>query len=80
MEVYLYGFPVTLIIIGVIQAIKRGIGVNKRWIPILSIFLGVAVMVIGMWETLTIANIFQGIVLGLVSCGLWSSTKTVIGK
>jgi len=80
LEIYLYGFPVTLIIIGVIQAIKKGFNINKRWIPIISVLLGVAVMIIGMWETLTIGAVLQGVVLGLVSCGLWSGTKTVIGK
>jgi Na+-transporting methylmalonyl-CoA/oxaloacetate decarboxylase beta subunit len=78
MEIYLYGFPVTLIIIGVVQALKKV--VTKRWIPIVSIIIGVAVMVLGMWERLTAEAVLQGIVLGLVSCGLWSSSKTILGK
>lgn len=70
---------VVAIVIGIVQALKVA-GVNKRYLPISSVCIGIlAAFVAGIHGALP-ANelVIQGIIAGLSACGLWSGTKTVV--
>jgi len=64
------------VIIGLVEAIKRAKFLNKRLLPLVAVFLGLGISAwIGGYEAL-----LEGVMAGLMSCGLWSGTKTAIGK
>lgn len=63
---------ITAIIVGLIQIIK-GLGINKKWSPIIAIILGVIfVGIMGYnWSHI----LFMGIIAGLSAVGLYSGAK-----
>jgi hypothetical protein len=65
------------IVIGLVEAIKVALGLNSRVAPIVSILLGIggAFGISGF----SFAVALQGIIVGLVAAGLYSSTKSVAG-
>lgn len=70
------------LIIGLAEIIK-GFGLEKRWIPLVDLGLGLAsgIFVYGIAQGQGILNgIVLGIALGLSACGLFSGFKNVIGK
>lgn len=69
----------TAIIIGLAETIKR-LGINKRYIPLVDIFLGVSLGVaVNLMEHKSIMDgILQGIIVGLSACGLYSGSKNII--
>lgn len=70
--------PATLAaIIGLTQVLKMS-GIPKTWIPITTLALGVCA--IYLTEGVTGTTTILGIMVGLMSMGLWSGTKTTIGK
>ena len=64
------------IVVGVVEAIKRGVGMSTRFAPLMSLVLGVA----GVWtlSAFTSVNIIQGLIVGLSACGLWACSKKTI--
>lgn len=70
------------LIIGLAELIK-GLGIEKRWIPLVDLGLGLAsgIFVYGIAQGQGLLNgIVLGIALGLSACGLFSGFKNVIGK
>lgn len=69
----------TAIVIGLAETIKR-LGLNKRYIPLVDIFLGVVLGVsVNLMEHKGIMDgILQGIIVGLSACGLYSGSKNII--
>lgn len=70
------------LIIGLAELIK-GLGIEKRWIPLVDLGLGLAsgIFVYGVAQGQGLLNgIVLGIALGLSACGLFSGFKNVIGK
>ncbi len=70
------------LIIGLAEIIK-GFGLEKRWIPLVDLGLGLAsgIFVYGIAQGQGILNgIVLGIALGLSACGLFSGIKNVRGK
>ena len=70
------------LIIGLAELIK-GLGIEKRWIPIVDLGLGLAsgIFVYGIAQGHGLLNgIVLGIALGLSACGLFSGFKNVVGK
>lgn len=75
-DILIYGFPAVVIIIGLTQIVKKF--VDSRYMPLVAIVLGMLIMVLGDWKSIEAETFVQGIVLGLVSCGLWDVGKTTI--
>jgi hypothetical protein len=70
------------LIIGLAELIK-GLGIEKRWIPLVDLGLGLAsgIFVYGIAQGQGLLNgIVLGIALGLSACGLFSGFKNVVGK
>lgn len=70
------------LIIGLAEIIK-GFGLEKRWIPLVDLGLGLAsgIFVYGIHQEQGILNgIVLGIALGLSACGLFSGIKNLSGK
>ena len=63
------------VIIGLSEVIKKA-GLESRYIPLLSIVLGLC---FAFWIGGTSAWL-DGIMVGLMSCGLFSSVKATLGK
>lgn len=80
METFIDFGLLVLIVMGIVEAVKRA-GLWKRYVPVLSIVLGIAAALVvgfGSGELATGEVIMQGIIIGLSACGLWSGTKTFI--
>lgn len=70
------------LIIGLAELIK-GLGIEKRWIPLVDLGLGLAsgIFIYGIAQGQGLLNgIVLGIALGLSACGLFSGFKNVVGK
>ena len=67
-----------MITIGIVEAFK-GLGVPTKWCPILAIFIGLGLSALAfLVENKNVVNfILMGIILGLTSVGLFSTTKTI---
>lgn len=66
------------VVIGLVEVIKKAVGLNIRYAPLLSILAGVggAIGISGF----SFAIALQGVIVGLVAAGLYSSTKTTFGE
>lgn len=65
--------------IGLVQAIKQ-IGLNQKFAPLVAIAIGIALSVLAApinSETITL-SVFQGLIIGLTSVGLYSGVKNTI--
>lgn len=80
MEFTLTMSAVVAIIMGLAQAIKLATGLNPKFVPVLDLLLGVALMYLYSFiEGLTLPHIiFYGLVAGLSACGLFSAGKNVL--
>lgn len=70
------------LIIGLAELIK-GLGLEKRWIPLVDLALGLTsgICIYGIAQGQGILNgIVLGIALGLSACGLFSGYKNLLGK
>ncbi len=80
-EFLLYGFPASLVLIGIIEAIKRSLGLNTRYVPLLSLGLGIILAWLANSFIVNVDVISGGLVTGLIASGLWSGTKkTLLNK
>lgn len=69
------------IVIGLTEVIKRATGLEKRYIPLLAVILGIVLSFVGTYLGVISAPLISGIVAGLMSCGLWDlGKKTILGK
>jgi hypothetical protein len=69
-------YPVALIL-GLTEVVKR-LGLPKKFVPAFAVVLGAGIQMLMVGVSST--SILAGVVTGLVACGLYSSTKTTIGK
>lgn len=65
-------------VMGFTQAIKM-LGLPSRFAPISSIAIGIAFAMFFL-ESSDPKVVFGGVVMGLVTSGLWSSGKALLGK
>ncbi len=68
------------LIIGIAEVIKR-LGLPKRWIPLIDLFLGLisGICVYGLHLNYDIVeSIVIGLAMGLSACGLFSGVKNTI--
>lgn len=65
---------------GIVEAIKRAFKMNKRFVPLLSLAIGLVLALI-FGEGFTIQEIVvTGIMIGLSASGLYSGVKATAGK
>jgi len=64
------------VIVGLVQAIKN-FGLELRYAPLLSVFLGLGSAFLFPEATLGL-TIFRGLVIGLSASGLYSGVKTTV--
>lgn len=71
---------IVAMVIGLSEAIKRATGLNPKFVPVLDLLLGVALMYLySFMEGLASPYIvFYGLVAGLTACGLFSAGKNVL--
>ncbi len=67
------------IVVGLTEVIKK-IGLEKRWVPVAAIVMGIGIAIIanlgGVWDT-----VLQGLMMGLTAVGAYEFGKTtVMGK
>lgn len=70
------------LIVGLAEMVK-GLGVEKRWIPLVDLVFGIAsgIFVYHFYfQNGIIESVVLGVALGLSACGLFSGIKNVIGK
>lgn len=70
------------LIVGLAEMVK-GLGIEKRWIPLVDLALGIisGIFVYHFYfGNDIIASLVLGVALGLSACGLFSGIKNVIGK
>ena len=76
MEVSLQFIVLVPVVVGLVKAVRMA-GVRSKWLPLVSIAMGIAtVYVLGGFNL----DIIQGIIVGLTASGLWSGTKSTFGK
>lgn len=66
-----------VVIVGVVEAIKRALNLDSRFAPLLAIALGIGAL--GSLDGFSTVAIFEGIVAGLAASGLYSGVKTTAG-
>lgn len=71
------GIAIIPLLIGVLEVIKR-LGLPVKYIPLLSLILGIAIGIILFAEGDLIGGIVQGVFIGLSAVGLYSGTKNTI--
>lgn len=59
--------------VGVVQVFKTA-GMSKRYAPLMSLVCGIVFMTA--FKGHDWYSIFEGMVVGLTACGLWSGSKT----
>ncbi len=64
------------IIIALAEALKRAFKIERRFIPILSIVLGV--LLFGIFTSIETQSLLEGLISGLTASGLYSGVKTTI--
>jgi hypothetical protein len=69
-------------VIGLTQVFKKALQLDKRFIPLTSVILGMALCISILFLTGNNPwfGIFGGIVAGLSACGLYSGAKATVGK
>jgi len=67
------------ILIGVNQVLKT-LGIPKRFIPVVSVLLGIGISLIVPGVVTTFVAVVGGAVIGLSAVGLFSGTRAIVGK
>lgn len=62
------------ILTGILTEIAKRSGIDIKFIPILSVVFGIAVVCLGTWS-LSIEAVVTGIVIGAVTSGLYDNLK-----
>ena len=67
------------VILGIVEVAKE-MGLNKRFIPVLALVLGVVGSLAMMYNNDVITAVIVGLITGLSAMGLFSGAKTTIGQ
>ena len=80
MDITISSAVIVAIIVGLTEVIKKATGMKKKFIPLLSVALGLALAVAYSFTAeLTVPYIiFYGLIMGLSACGLFSGSKSII--
>ncbi|KXH81804.1 hypothetical protein [Sporosarcina sp. HYO08] len=75
----LYDVLIIPLILGIVEMFKRA-GINAKWLPFISLALGIAIGIVyvanGDWKQ----GLLVGAMLGLSASGLYSGTKNTLEK
>ena len=63
----------TALTIGVVEVIKRATGLEKRWLPLTALLVGLILTFTGGWANITSLSVLTGIAVGLSAAGLWDN-------
>ena len=65
-------------VIALTELAKRTTGVSARFLPLVSVGFGIVLVGLNLgWSN---ASIIEGLTVGLVASGLYSQSKSIIGK
>lgn len=73
----IYDVVLIPLIIGLVEVLK-GVGLNKKFLPVASLFFGISAGVFYLYPNDIKGGILVGIMLGLSASGLYSGTKHTI--
>lgn len=73
----IYDVVLIPLIVGLVELVK-GLGLPKRFLPVISLLLGIAAGVFYLYPDDIKGGILVGIMLGLSASGLYSGTKNTI--
>lgn len=71
------GIAIIPLLIGILEVIKK-LGINKKYIPVISLLLGIGIGILLFADGDLKAGIVQGIYIGLSAVGLYSGGKNTI--
>ena len=80
-----YNYGLIPLVAAVTELVKASLLTNTRWVPLISLGLGVVLAMLLAAATpeptaaFWIRTFFQGMVVGLSACGLYSGAKSVSG-
>lgn len=82
MDISVYSVS-AVVLVGIIAEVVKRLGLNSKFIPLVSLITGVVVVCVGSWS-FTPEFIFAGIVAGAIASGLYDNiakgTKLFNGK
>ena len=80
MDIAISSAMMVTIIVGLSEVIKKAVGINAKFIPLIDVFLGLALSFgYSFVEEISLPRvIFCGLAMGLTACGLFSGGKNVI--
>lgn len=73
------GIAIVPLLVGILEGIKK-LGVNPKFIPTLSLVLGIISGIVLFSEGDILAGIVKGIYIGLSPVGLYSGTKNTLNN
>jgi len=79
MDFQIYGLALVPLLIAV-MAVLTMVGLPKRFVPVISVILGVVIGIIYLSPGDIKQGVIIGIALGVSSVGLYSGAKNTIGK
>jgi len=65
-------------IIAITEVVKRATNLSKRFLPLVAILFGI--LIFGFGRGFIVDNIFMGILVGLISSGIFSGSKAILNK
>jgi len=69
------------VVVGVVEAIKRALNVDSKYIPLVSLVFAIFFAIIFKGDMKLAETIFTGIIVGLSASGLWDvSVKSIMQK
>ena len=84
MELVLYSVPIAMLIVALVELVKRTANLDARWAPLLALMLGLAFAVAGKLDSPDSATWLQaallGLLTGLSAAGLYSGAKATAGQ
>ncbi|MCG7334490.1 hypothetical protein MHZ95_04240 [Sporosarcina sp. ACRSM] len=75
----IYDVVIIPLILGIVELFKRA-GVNKKVLPFIALFIGIAVGVVYVADFDVKQGILVGAMLGLSASGLYSGAKNTVEK
>ena len=66
-----------VITIGIVEVIKRAVGLNNNLLPLVGLVVGVVLVVLANFTGLTALPILGGLVVGLSAAGLYDQKKII---
>jgi hypothetical protein len=83
MDTALYGIPLALLIVALVELAKRQ-GLPDQRAPLIAVGLGVLFMILGRLDQPVLGTwyevVLHGLVVGLTACGLYSGGRAVAGR